>query len=103
MDSASASAYGPTVFYFYEQSYDLAWAVFDSIFPVYKAEAERPDAVKRGAKWQQFMVNRVHDCPSVLIESGFISNPSDLELLISAEYRAKFCQAIADGVVDYFS
>ena len=45
---------------------------------------------------------RLHDCPSVLIECGFMSNTRDLELLISSDYQNSFTQGMADGIVEYF-
>ena len=39
---------------------------------------------------------------SVLIECGFISNPSEEALLNSKEYKAKFIDAVFDGIFLYF-
>lgn len=41
------------------------------------------------------------DVPSVLIECGFISNPTEEQLLLSPPYQAKLAQAIAEGVAEY--
>ncbi len=39
--------------------------------------------------------------PAVLIETAFLSNPSDYALLTSAEWRQKVAQEIADGIGQY--
>ena len=41
------------------------------------------------------------DVPSVLVECGFISNPSEEKLLLTPEYQAKIGEAIAQGVTEY--
>ncbi|NTW27978.1 MAG: N-acetylmuramoyl-L-alanine amidase [Coriobacteriia bacterium] len=39
--------------------------------------------------------------PSVLVETGFQSNPTEDRLLTSSEYQDKIAEGIADGVVAY--
>ena len=41
------------------------------------------------------------DVPSVLVECGFISNPTEEKLLLSADYQNHLAEAIADGVVEF--
>ena len=41
------------------------------------------------------------DVPSVLVECGFISNPAEEKLLLSADYQNRLAEAIADGVVEF--
>ena len=41
------------------------------------------------------------DVPSVLVECGFISNPTEEKLLLSADYQNRLAEAIADGVVEF--
>ena len=50
-----------------------------------------------------FMVLRSPDIPSILIETAFISNPSEERKLNSPAYRKKIAQAILNGVRQYFS
>lgn len=38
----------------------------------------------------------------VLIECGFLSNPSEEKLLQSREYRQKFCYSLLYGIITYF-
>lgn len=41
--------------------------------------------------------------PSALVECGFISNPQEEALLLSAEYQRRFAKALAAGLSDYRS
>jgi N-acetylmuramoyl-L-alanine amidase len=41
------------------------------------------------------------EVPSVLVECGFISNPAEEKLLLSAAYQARLAEAIAAGVAEF--
>ena len=41
--------------------------------------------------------------PGVLIELGFLSNPNDRYLLRQDSFVEKLCEAITNGLIDYFS
>lgn len=58
----------------------------------------------RGSKVEQanFAVLRNPDTPSVLVETGFISNPEEERLLASAAHQARLADAITAGIVQYF-
>jgi len=49
-----------------------------------------------------FMVLKSPDVPSILVETGFISNPSEEAKLRDPAWQKKMAQAIAGGVQDYF-
>jgi N-acetylmuramoyl-L-alanine amidase len=49
-----------------------------------------------------FMVLKSPDIPSILIETGFISNPKEEKNLTSAYYQTKLSQAIFSGIRSYF-
>lgn len=56
---------------------------------------------KRNVEQANFAVLRSPDTPSVLIETGFISNPDEERLLNSPQHQARIAEAIAAGVVTY--
>lgn len=58
----------------------------------------RTEAVSRGVKRGNFYVNREATMPSILIESGFISNPGERALLRTREYQEKVARGIVDGI-----
>ena len=49
-----------------------------------------------------FMVLKSPDIPSILVETGFISNPSEERKLASRAYQKKIAAAIFRGIKDYF-
>lgn len=57
--------------------------------------------VDRGVKTANFYVLKLTDCPAVLVELAFISNPEDEGLLADADKRDEFARAIARGITDY--
>jgi N-acetylmuramoyl-L-alanine amidase len=50
-----------------------------------------------------FMVLRAPDIPSILVETGFISNPQEEQKLNNLVYRRKIAAAIFEGVQNYFN
>ena len=56
----------------------------------------------RPHKYARFAVLSISECPSVLIELGFLSNRFDEKLLRSREYKFKISESIARSVNSYF-
>lgn len=50
-----------------------------------------------------FFVLRGAGMPAVLIEMGFLTEPSDAKLLNSSSYREKLMRAFSQGIVDYLN
>lgn len=48
-----------------------------------------------------FMVLKAPDVPSILVETGYISNPVEARRLANARYQNKLANAVAKGVVRY--
>lgn len=48
-----------------------------------------------------FYITRTSDCPSVIVEFGFLSNAEEERLLNTAERREKLTRAVFDGVMMY--
>ena len=59
------------------------------------------DTRNRGVKTAGFWVIDKNPLPAVLVELGFIRNPSDSRKLASDTYRNKAAEAIALGIQDY--
>jgi N-acetylmuramoyl-L-alanine amidase len=49
-----------------------------------------------------FVVLKSPDIPSILVETAFISNPSEEQNLLNTAYQAKIARAVFNGVCDYF-
>lgn len=50
-----------------------------------------------------FVVLKAHDVPSVLVEIGFLSNPTDETRLRTEAHRHRVTKAIADSIEKYFA
>ncbi len=55
----------------------------------------------RGVKTGNLYVNREADMPSILVEGGFMTNPSELSKLKNREFLMKLANGIARGVDKY--
>lgn len=49
-----------------------------------------------------FLVLKSPDIPSILVETGFISNPQEERRLVSAVYQEQLSQSIFNGIRQYF-
>jgi N-acetylmuramoyl-L-alanine amidase len=58
---------------------------------------------KRQVEQANFAVLRAPDIPSILVETAFISNPEEEQLLRTPAYRAKLVDALAEGIQRYFA
>ena len=61
------------------------------------------DLHKRRVEQAGFLVLKSPDMPSILVETGFISNPSEARKLNSSSYQEKMAQAIYEGIRTYMS
>ncbi|NOR40515.1 MAG: LysM peptidoglycan-binding domain-containing protein, partial [Gammaproteobacteria bacterium] len=57
---------------------------------------------KRNVEQAGFAVLKSPDIPSILVETGFISNPGEAKKLATSSYRKKMARAIHRGIVDWF-
>lgn len=55
----------------------------------------------RGVKTANLYVNRYTQMPSILLELGFVTNPSDLSKLTNSSVQREVAKGIADGVDEY--
>ena len=65
---------------------------FDNVADLHK------DSVQKAG----FIVLKSPDIPSILVETAFISNPSEEQNLVSVNYQSKMANAIFNGVRSYF-
>jgi N-acetylmuramoyl-L-alanine amidase len=76
-------------------SEDMAGNVLQALKEVGKAHKPQVERAN-------FVVLRSPDVPSMLVETGFITNADEERRLSDPEYRQKLAAAIASGVRDYF-
>ena len=77
-----------------EASIALGEAVLGALAGV--AKLHKPRVEQAG-----FAVLKSPDVPSILVETGFLSNPAEARRLASSRYQRRIAGAIAEGVRDY--
>jgi N-acetylmuramoyl-L-alanine amidase len=77
----------------------LAAAVHKSTYPVVK----RHKMSDRGVKPGLFYVLALSKRPGLLVEAGFVSNPSELNKINQEKYLDDLARAISDGVLSFIA
>tara|TARA_B100000767_G_scaffold273225_1_gene302793 strand:+ start:2467 stop:3810 length:1344 start_codon:yes stop_codon:yes gene_type:complete len=79
----------------------------DHSFKAGQAIVKRMEAVtplhKKTVQHAAFAVLKTPDIPSVLVETGFISNPKEARRLASTKHQGKLAAAIVAGTTDFFN
>ncbi len=78
-----------------QQSHDVAATLLQGLGRVTRLH-------KRQVEKAQFVVLKSPDIPSLLVETGFISNPQEAAQLASARHQERLAGAIADAVIEYY-
>lgn len=68
---------------------------------VHRSLLDGLDAPDRGLKRARFAVLRPVECPAVLVEAGFLSNPAEARKIGTAAYRQEIAEAIGEGIGHY--
>ncbi|HFI0458324.1 TPA: GBS Bsp-like repeat-containing protein [Streptococcus suis] len=59
-------------------------------------------AYNRGVKRETFAVLRETKIPAVLVEMGFMDNPSELQVIKQDSYQTKLAKALAQGIANWY-
>lgn len=89
--SNNPKAAGTEVFYFHPFSKNMA--TYAS-----KAVSGKMDTANRGAKQSYYHVTLSSQMPSVLVETGFMSNAAEYKKLVNKNYQKAIAQGIADSL-----
>ena len=92
----SSNANGVTVYWFKDKQESLAQTLNSAI-------QKKALLTNRGSRQQNYQVLRQTDIPAVLLELGYISNPTDESMINDQLHRQVGEQAIVDGLKQYFS
>jgi N-acetylmuramoyl-L-alanine amidase len=76
-------------------SIDAADKVMDSLY-------QMGNITRRGVKHAGFIVLKSPDIPSILVETAFISNPTEEARLLNPKHQRRLADAILEGVRSYF-
>lgn len=66
---------------------------------IQSAASTASGAIDRGVRTENYAVLRETDMPAVLVETGFMTCPEELALLIDTEYQAKIANGITEGIL----
>ena len=97
--AGTSSINGVETFYWKDdtqESKNLAQAIQSSI-------VNSLDVKDRGIKKEEFAVIKSTKCPSVLVETGFLSNNIEANNLSNDDYQEKMAEAIVDGIKEYLT
>ena len=92
--SVTPEGNGLETHYYTPQSYDFAQIV-------HKEFVSAIDSKDRGLFKSKFYVINHTTCPSILVETGFISNPEERKELLTSSRKQKTAEAIAKGILKY--
>ena len=87
---------GVASFYYADTSKRLAEVLYHSY-------ADEMNMRRSGLRRENFTVINNFWCPAVLLETGFMPNPSDFELLTSEKGQKRIAAATANAIVKFFT
>lgn len=92
---SQSSRSGPQVFY--QKGKEDGKILADSVQKVFNDFV----GISREALAGDYYMCREVDCPSVIVECGFLSNPQDAANLATEQYKQQICNKIFSGVMLY--
>lgn len=101
--SENSSKIGTATYYYKPYSKKLANNIYTEMLSVFKSslyagQANLYDSLSDGAPYYPFSVTRLDECPSVLIETGFVTNNDECYKLIQPQNQQLLGEAIAKGI-----
>lgn len=92
------SVYGPQVFYYHtsEESAQLAQIVQNSLNQ--NLAIEKPREIKNN---ESYYMLKKSPSTTIIVECGFLSNPTEAQKLSGEEYQGQIAEAIRLGVMEY--
>ena len=70
-------------------------------YQIHRALVNRLPVDDRGVRRARYEVLRLATVPAVLIEGGFMTDPTEAERIYDANYRKRMAQAIVEGLLAY--
>lgn len=103
--SVNASNYGTSAYYFRPMSKPLAKSIYDELVTAWKglyaSSPEKQGRIANGCDFHPFSVTRIEECPSVLVEVGYMTNNEECAVMADTASREKLAAAIANGIEKY--
>ncbi len=73
-------------------SKEVAWTIMKSIDGISGLR-------NRGAKEEDYFVTEFNDAPAVLVEMGFLSNPTECKNLADSDYQQSLAKELVEGIL----
>lgn len=106
----SSSFSGPEVYYYRGNSFSLASKIHSKLVLEWQGIYADNSVMYHnivpndgGIRFYPFRVIRIEECPSVLVECGYLSNPTECEMLCKQDIQSKMANAVSDGIIDYLN
>lgn len=101
--SENSSSIGVSSYYYKPFSMSLASDIYEELLSVYResfyaGQQELYDTISKGVIYYPFSVTRLEECPSTLVEIGFMTNDAECYMLTREENQRLMGQAIARGI-----
>ncbi len=101
--SYNPASIGTSTYYYEPFSYNLASNIYTELLSVHRnyLYAGNPGVYSElsdNVQYYPFSVTRIEDCPSTLVEVGYLTNDNECALLAQPENQERFGKAIADGI-----
>ncbi len=87
---------GIGMFWYHSQAEDLSKFLHDYLVE----KANRPSY---GVFWNNLALTRPHTAPSVLLELGFMINPTEFEWITNSQQQKNLAVTLANGITEWFS
>ncbi|MBR5496431.1 MAG: N-acetylmuramoyl-L-alanine amidase, partial [Clostridia bacterium] len=100
---------GTHTFYYKNYSMPLAQSIHNQLVNAWRnyyytdTQSKAYSTLDRKIKFFPFNVTRIEECPSVLVECGYLTNELDGQFLISEGGQKILATAIAQGIIDYIA
>lgn len=105
--SETPSLSGTEVYYYRANSQPLAKSIHSRLVNTWKniyfdnsIMLEKVVPKDGGVWFYPFQVTRIEECPAVLVECGYLSNPIECNMLCAPENQTAIGQSVADGIID---
>ncbi|MEA5536532.1 N-acetylmuramoyl-L-alanine amidase [Crocosphaera sp. XPORK-15E] len=86
---------GISTFWYHPQAENLSKFLHDYLVK----NANRPNY---GVFWNNLALTRPHTTPAVLLELGFMINPTEFEWITNSQQQTILAQTLADGITEWF-
>ena len=109
-DGKSTSKIGPELYYYRAHSQPLAKNIHSNLVSAWREiYSDRPELSNRivpadgGCRFGSYRFIRNEECPSVLVECGYLSNNTEADMICNSDVQQRLARAISDGIIEYFN